>query len=241
LRRVFIIGHRGAPVEAPENTIPSFIKAIESGADFIEIDVRSTKDGVLIVLHDSGVDRTTNGSGPVSEMMFSEVRRLDAGGWFSEKYRGVTIPSFDEVLDIAEGRIGIAVEIKTAGIEGEIVDKICERGLEDDVIILSSIWSSLRKVKRLNPRLTVMADLPNPIPEKLREAMGTYANLVSIHKSRLDKRFVQYCHRRGLLVNTWPINTVEEFTAAVEKEADFITTDNPALLVSILKQGFESK
>src|SRR5260370_32204646 len=103
-KRVVAIAHRGEHLRHVENTMPAFEEAWRLGADFIEVDVRTTADGKLVLMHDGKVDRTTNGQGEVSKMTFEEIRRLDVGG--------NKVPTFDEVLDWARGKIGIYVEVK---------------------------------------------------------------------------------------------------------------------------------
>ena len=92
-----MIGHRGAPYTAPENTLLSFRNAIDAGADGIEFDIRLTADDRLVVMHDANVDRCTDGTGPVAEHSLDDLRRLDAGGWFGSAFRGERVPAFTEV------------------------------------------------------------------------------------------------------------------------------------------------
>ena len=99
LSRPAIIAHRGDKTHAPENTMAAFKMAAENGADAIEFDVKLTADGRVIVLHDQTVNRTTNGTGRISQLPFAAVRELDAGAWFSEKFRGERIPTLDEVFE----------------------------------------------------------------------------------------------------------------------------------------------
>jgi len=226
-RKIFVVGHRGIPSLAPENTLPSFIKAIELGIDFIELDVHFTKDKRIIVMHDSSVNRTTNGSGRISELNFEEIRRLDAGGWYSDEYRGVKVPEFEEVLNIVAGKIGLIIHIKEEGLEKLIVDLLEKYNVVNSSIILSYPWNIIRRVRELNPYITTIADLPNPTIEELFKAISFYANIVSIHKDKLNKIFVRLCHSRGILVNTWTINTMEDIERAIECEVDFITSDFP--------------
>src|SRR5690349_8300386 len=110
--RPHVKGHRGAMAYAPENTMPSFELAHEMGADEIELDVQRSKDGRLVVIHDQRVDRTTDGHGHVWELTFEELRSLDAGAPFDARFRGTRIPTLDEVLTWARGKVAVAVEIK---------------------------------------------------------------------------------------------------------------------------------
>src|ERR1700685_3754676 len=113
-QNVVAISHRGEHLERPENTIPAFQEAIRVGADFIEVDVRTTSDGKLVLSHDATVDRCTDGKGPVSYMTFEQVEALDAGIKKAPEYAGTKIPTFAQALDLARGKIGIYVDVKNA-------------------------------------------------------------------------------------------------------------------------------
>ena len=111
-RDILLIGHRGALLAAPENTLPSFDKAIELGFDMVEMDVRSTKDGVPVVFHDKTVERTTNGTGELEALTWEEVQQLDAGSWFDPAFAGTRVPSLEEALAHLQGRICIMWDTK---------------------------------------------------------------------------------------------------------------------------------
>jgi len=236
VRKPLVIGHRGSPLRAPENTVPSYLKAIEEGADFIEVDVRTTRDGELVIMHDSTVDRTTNGRGRVADMSLSEVKSLDAGSWFSEEYSGTRVPTLSEVLELARGKVGVVIELKVPGIETKVLEAVKRAGMIDDVIVLSSHWYSIKLFRQLEPRIPGLADMPQPTIDKIREVLNYSANIISFHKKDLSSELVKYAHRKGLLVNSWPINTREELEKCLKTDIDFITTDNPLLIRKILKE-----
>src|SRR5699024_1122413 len=104
---------RGASGYAPENTIAAFDKAVEMKADYFELDVQRSKDGQLVLIHDTTVDRTTNGTGAVKDLTLKELKSLDAGSWFDEKYAGEKIPTLGETLDRHRGKIKILIELKS--------------------------------------------------------------------------------------------------------------------------------
>src|SRR5580658_9299505 len=110
--RVVVISHRGEHLHHPENTMPAFRAAVEAGADFIEVDVRTTADGRLVLQHDDTVDRCTNGHGKVAAMTFEEIRKLDAGAKFNADFAGTIVPTFEEVLEFAHGKIGVYIDSK---------------------------------------------------------------------------------------------------------------------------------
>uniref|UniRef100_A0A7C1GJT8 GP-PDE domain-containing protein n=1 Tax=Thermofilum adornatum TaxID=1365176 RepID=A0A7C1GJT8_9CREN len=229
-RKIFIVAHRGSSTKAPENTLPAFEQAIKDGADFVETDVYRTRDGAIVCIHDSSLKRTTNGEGFVFEKTIDYLRSLDAGSWFSEKFKGVQVPLLEEYLDIiASSNAGAFIEIKMSGIEEEVLGKVLQWGLEDRTVILSGNWGVLLNVKRLVPGIPTLADLPNPTPQAILSA-AKVADIVSIHSLLFEEQFSEIAHRKGLLVNVWNINTPEEALSAVENGADFITADNPELI-----------
>ncbi len=233
-RKIFVVAHRGDSLRAPENTIPAYEYAIQEGADFIEIDIRKTSDGEIIVMHDASVDRTTNGHGNVSELSLNYIKSLDAGSWYSEKFKGVKIPTFEEVLQLAKNRVGVFIELKQEGLEEDVVSLLKKYDMIKDVVVLSSLWSALKSIKMIEPHITTMCDFPKVTYEELYRVQEYFPNIISIHKRNLDKEFIRYVHRRGILVNSWPVNTFEETEKAVLSEVDFITTDDPKKIIEVL-------
>lgn len=124
---VDVIAHRGASAYAPENTLSAFGLAVDQGADWFELDCTLSADGEIVVIHDETVDRTTNGSGPVIELTFEQLRALDAGSWKDPKYAGERIPSLDESLNLGRERAGIYVEIKDSDDDRMLRDMLLER------------------------------------------------------------------------------------------------------------------
>ncbi len=129
-----IVCHRGACLQAPENTFAALEKAIDMGAEVIEFDIRTSKDDVLFVLHDETVDRTTNGTGRISDMTSFDVAQLDAGSWFGPEFAGEKVPRLTDFLDACMGRIATYAEIKMAD-PARVRDMLSARGL------LSSAWT----------------------------------------------------------------------------------------------------
>jgi glycerophosphoryl diester phosphodiesterase len=112
-----VIGHMGSCADRPANTVIGVLRAVEGGADAAEVDVRTTKDGVLVCLHDATVDRTTDGKGKVADLTLAEVQKLDAGGKFDAKYRGERVPTLRAILAAAKGKVGVMLDLKEDGEE----------------------------------------------------------------------------------------------------------------------------
>ncbi len=154
-----LIGHRGAKAVAPENTLASFRRAWEDGADVVEMDVRLTADGAVVVIHDETVDRTTDGHGVVAEMTLAELRRLDAGRWFSPAYAGERIPTLDEIIAWARGRVGLMVELKypRRQFRPDLVPPVLEHlragGVEEDVAIISFEGAAIEQARAMAPHI----------------------------------------------------------------------------------------
>ncbi len=133
-RAIQIIAHRGLTVSAPENTIPALADAIEAGFEWAEIDIRLTRDGHHVLLHDSTLDKTTDGSGPVNQKTLAEIRELDAGSWFADRYVETKVPTFPEVLVFCKGKINLNVDCKDAD-AALLVRQIQETGMQRQVIL----------------------------------------------------------------------------------------------------------
>lgn len=151
-----IVGHRGS-LKAPENTMSAFKQAYADGADAVELDILRTKDGHYVVMHDDAVDRTTNGHGLVEDLTLEEIQKLDAGSWKDPKFTGEKAPELGEVLDWAKGKLRVLIEVKresAAKSSGqELVDIIREKGVSDQVTVMSFNRPFVERVEKLAPDL----------------------------------------------------------------------------------------
>ncbi|RPI48325.1 MAG: glycerophosphodiester phosphodiesterase [Betaproteobacteria bacterium] len=156
---MLVVGHRGAPSRAPENTLASFEAAIAIGVDAIELDVHLSRDGHLVVIHDQNLARTTNGQGLVHEHTLAELRALDAGSWFGPSFAGERIPTFEEVLTGIGRRVPLQVEIKgkTEGVVEATVAALSVHRLLDTSMITSFQLDCLPRVRALAPRVQIGA------------------------------------------------------------------------------------
>jgi glycerophosphoryl diester phosphodiesterase len=154
--RIAVIAHRGEHRAHPENTLPAFQAAIDAGADFFELDVRTTSDGRLVLMHDRTVDRTTNGAGAVREMTFEQIRALDAGAKFSPRFAGTQVPSFEEALALAHGKIGVYVDSKDIA-PADLAAALAKADMLQRVVIYGGA-GLLNQVQALNSSLKVMPE-----------------------------------------------------------------------------------
>jgi glycerophosphoryl diester phosphodiesterase len=216
------IGHRGARAYEPENTIRSFKKAIEIGVDAVELDVRKTKDGQLVVIHDPDMKRTTDGKGLVSELTLKEIKAFS-----TEK--GEKIPTLKETLDFLDKKVKILIELKEAGVEEEVLALVRENGLQKSVIVTSFLENALQKVRELDKDIAtglIYAKHKNPLKAAL-ELKAQY--LVAFYRFTHTAN-IQKAHENGLKVIVWTVNTPEEVAAYVQKGVDGITSDKPDIL-----------
>ena len=162
-KQVENVAHRGATAYAPENTIAGFDLAVEMKADYIEIDLQRSKDGELVIIHDTTVDRTTDGTGKVGDLPLEQLRSLDAGSWKGEQFAGEQIPTFEEILDRYHGKVGILIELKAPelypGIEEQVAAILIERNLDkpqnEKIIIQSFNFESMKKMDQLLPKIPI--------------------------------------------------------------------------------------
>ncbi|ASP32524.1 glycerophosphodiester phosphodiesterase family protein [Labrenzia sp. VG12] len=196
MKQAMVVCHRGASLWAPENTLASLEKAIEMGAEAVELDVRPSRDGILYVMHDATVDRTTNGSGRISDLTSAEIDALDAGIWFGPDFAGEQVPRLDRFLDACKGRIATYVEIKD-GDPGEVRDMLAVRGM------LSEAWTfSFDQAIRAEARAKV-PDLRRMVlfihVGSVDRAVAQEAQIIEFHEDNLDPDLVAAAKRAGLI------------------------------------------
>jgi len=200
-----IYAHRGASGYAPENTFAAFDRALDMRIDGFETDIRATRDGVLVLLHDATVDRTTNGQGAVADLTLAQVQALDAGARFGAEYAGARIPTLDAFLDRYGNRTHFWLEIKAEGVEAALAGAVQAHDLADRIQFTSFNYESLRRMRAAWPAAR-MAFLTKEVPADLVarcQAIG--AEQVSIHNSNLTAELIADLRREGLDVRTWGI------------------------------------
>jgi glycerophosphoryl diester phosphodiesterase len=224
MKRVSIVAHRGASAYEPENTIKSFERAFQLGADFVELDVRMSKDGVLVVIHDEAVDRTTNGSGLVRELTLRELRLLDAG-------RGEKIPTLKEVLELfKETKHRFFVEVKEPGLEEKLLKDLIEQQAEDRVVITSFYHTAIKKMseRRKNIKCGVIFACQPVNPENL--ATHAKASILLPKLEYVNAEMVSRAHKNNLNIIPWPINNENDAKKMIDLNVDGIVTDKPDIL-----------
>ncbi|WOF22538.1 glycerophosphodiester phosphodiesterase family protein [Microbacterium betulae] len=234
-----VIAHRGNSSLAPENTLPALDSAARSGADLLEIDVDYTRDGEIVVLHDDSVDRTTDGTGNVRELTSSDVRALDAGGWFSPLYAGTPIPTLDDVLDfVTASDATLLLEFKSSWSErriGEALALIESHGAEDRVIAQSFDTTTLASLRDAAPglaRMVLVDEIDDPVASAEEfDAIGVNPRGEDVLGRR---EIVDEIHDAGLLTYVWTVDDAQDWAGLADAGVDGIVTNRPDRLAGWL-------
>lgn len=212
---LLLIAHRGANNLAPEHTIPAYEKAIELNADYIEIDLRMSKDGHLIALHDETLDRTTGISGEPTDYTLDELKQFDAGSWYSEDFKDEKIPTLEEIFDTFKEDTRYYIETRTVNdeivMEEKLIELIKEKNLSDRVIIQSFSEESLKKIDQLNEDIPLVQLVYNEnIDEVNGEEIKSYATGIGPFGLHINEDFVKRMQKEGLDVHVWFFNESEK-------------------------------
>ena len=237
------IAHRGASGRglAPENTLAAFEKALDIGVDMLEIDVRLTGDGQLIVLHDPSLDRTTDCEGIVREMGLDEIRQADAGD-------GERVPILREVFDLARNRAPILLEIKSDFIAERVVQAIADAQIEEQVVVQSFNPQTVERVKRLAPHLPsslLIGELPTT-PSRVRarrlvsQVLEVGANTLSIWHATLTPSLIEEMRKRGIAVWAWTVDEEITMRDLAMMGVQGLVTNYPDVLNNVLDDLMES-
>ena len=233
--RIVVIAHRGEHRAHPENTLPAFQAAIDAGADYFELDVRTTSDGRLVPMHDAKVDRTTNGTGAVREMTFDQIRALDAGAKFSPQFAGTKVPSFEEALALAHGKIGVYVDSKDIA-PADLVAALTKADMLNSVVIYGGS-GFLKKVQALSPSLKVMPEANSAATlEKLLADLKP--RVVAFDAGDFKDDAIAVAKHAGVDIyvdRLGPADNARAWQDAVDRGAAGIQTNRPAELVEYLR------
>jgi len=231
-----IAGHRGDRSVAPENTIPALQGALDSTLDFVETDVQLTADGIPVLIHDETVDRTTNGTGAVADLTFSQLRALDAGSWYSPEFAGTPVPSLDEFLAVfaSSGKQAL-LELKGFWTQDQVrlvVGKVAASGSTHRITFASFDFTTimnLRAVAPEIPRVIIQRLLPAD-PVGLAEHFHAIAILTSAGAVEANPDAVAEMHAAGLGLLLYTLNSKQRWSEALDLGVDGIITDRPSNL-----------
>jgi glycerophosphoryl diester phosphodiesterase len=232
-------GHRGASAVAPENTYASFEAAIAAGGLYTETDVRASSDGALVLMHDSSLDRTTNGGGPVSAMTLAQLRELDAGSWFGDEFAGQRIPELPSFLTWIEARapFGVALEVKAKGIGARVAEMAWASPSRENLCIYAFDAKEIEAAKAVAPDLTCvlllhLSDDPDAVIGRI-EACG--ADGADVPWQWSASGLVAGMRERGMIIGGGSDEGGAAARQLVEMGADIIDTDDPAALLAAVR------
>ncbi|MFN2614375.1 MAG: glycerophosphodiester phosphodiesterase [Actinomycetota bacterium] len=233
-----MIGHRGAPAAAPENTLSAFAAALAANVDGVEFDVRLTRDSRLVVMHDDDVSRTTDGTGCISAMTLDEVRTLRLKGARAER-----VPTFDEVVALVHARVRMYVELKTSWCNGvfssaePVARALAPRLAALDATVSSSDHTAVELVRALEPRARTAVTIARG--GDVRDAIRSITGHAEVHISSddADATSVDAAHAAGLEVLVWTVNEPARARELQRLGVDGIFTDDPVAIASVSGGG----
>lgn len=229
--RPLVIGHQGCDGIRPGNTLAAFRQAIALGADLVECDVHLTRDDRLAIIHDTHVDRTTNGHGAVREMTMAELAELDAGG-------GEPVPELDALLALASGRVQLAVELKAPGTAAPAVAAVRARAMESAVTFISFQLSLLAEVRELAPQTPTGALFNRATPTMVAEALAVGATLLDVQFQTVTGDVLLEARRASLGLWVWTPDKLSDLTRMADLGVDGITTNRPDRLRALLRDRY---
>ncbi len=234
--RVQITAHRGGSLLAPENTLSAFRAAIDMKADFAELDVQETADGEVVGLHDADLARVAGIPKRIWQVTSAELKKIDAGSWFSTKFGGERIPTLAEVIDLAQGKIKLMIELKYNGhdqkLAQRVVDLIAQKKFENQCVITSLKYAGLREVKKLNPRLKVGL----LVAKSMGRLDRLQVDIISLQSRLVSQGLVEFLHRAGKQVHAWTLNSRDKIDAMIAMGVDNLITDRPELAREVLNE-----
>ncbi|WP_049962795.1 glycerophosphodiester phosphodiesterase family protein [Ruminococcus sp. HUN007] len=237
-----VTAHRGGAKFVPENTMYGVEYAIESGSDYIEIDVQLSADGEVFLLHDTSLKRTTGANKPAYTLTYEELSRLDAGSFFNSSFSDAYIPTLDEVLTACKSKINLNIEIKSSKRGDELVTKVLElidrHEMREQCVITSTEYPYLKLVKELRPEIRTgyISNMLYGDPTSLK-----YADFFSVKFAVVNENFVKAAHNAGKEVHVWTVNTKPLINRMKGLDVDSIITDNPVLARKILARKNDRK
>jgi len=244
LPRPALFAHRGASHYSPENTLAAFEIAIKQQADAIELDVKVTADGHVVVIHDQTVDRTTNGTGNVADMELAQIQELDAGVHFELQFAGEKVPTLREVLIQCAKRIPINIELTNyASLFDSLPEKVAaivrEFSMEDFILFSSFNPIALLKIKRILPKVPIaLLCLPGKNGAIPRSRMINRFSHEAIHPEYTDvtQGLIRAAHKHNKRVHTYTVNQASDIQNMFNNGVDGIFTDDPILAKQVLNQ-----
>jgi len=240
-----LVAHRGASGSAPENTMAAFRLALEMKVHGIELDVHMSRDGAIVVIHDSRVDRTSNGRGKVGAMTLPELQSLDAGSWFNAafpqrarpEYACQRIPTLNEVMQLVRNQIRLYIEIKDPdlypdSLESELLSIVRQHGMQEHVIFLSFNRGALRKMRELDSAIPTALLVSRPAIDPVKAALSLHANGLAVLHSLITPALATKTLRAGLSLIAWTVDKPKDLSRMMAAQVNSIITNYPGRFTS---------
>lgn len=232
-----IVAHRGSSADRPENTLASTRRAIEVGATAVEVDVRTTKDGVLVLSHDATLDHATNGSGKINDQTLAEIQQLDAGSKFNPKFAGERVPTLAQVLTICRGKIDVLLDLKESGddYDRRVVEAVKSHGDPQRIIVGARSVEQAQRFRRLLPQARQLGLIEKPDEIEAYAAAGV-ETIRLWPKWLTDKTLVGRVRKAGAKLHlNGRTGTPDEVAELLKHRPDSLSSDDPARLIATLK------
>ena len=208
-------------------------EAIKSNADYAEVDVLLTADGVPVLLHDSDLKRVARDERKISDISIDEVQKLDVGSWFGSEFVGERVPTLEEVMKLSKGQIKLNIELKVYGPDSLLIPEVArlirDLEFESECIVTTFDYDSLLEAKQLNPRLKTGLI----VAHALGDVSKLDVDLFSVRANWLSDHVLRHAQRRGKEVHVWTVNNPAEMLSFMKRGVDNIITDDPDLLISV--------
>lgn len=232
---MMVIAHRGASEDAPENTLPAFERAVADGCEALETDVRRTRDGQLVLMHDAQVDRTTNGSGLLADLTWPELRSFDAGAWKHPRFAGTPVPLLAELFSRFAGRVHIELELKAADAVAGVAEQVRDDEVALDGITFTSFeLGHLERLKESLPDASagyLVREWPLPLSSELRDR-GIQQICPPAHE--LSREQVDAWRAEGFSIRAWRVRSDDLVLRCLEAGVDGFTVDFPARAAELI-------
>jgi glycerophosphoryl diester phosphodiesterase len=233
---VEIMAHRGSSKAAPENTLASIQKAIDEGADWVEIDVQETADGEVVVLHDSDFMKLAGRNLKIWDATLDDLKDIDIGSWFAPEFRDQRVPTLAEVLDLCKGKIRVNIELKYYGhdqqLEQRVADIVRSREMDSQVVAMSLKMDAVRKMKSIRPnwRVGLLMSVSAGDLSKIE------ADFLAVNAGFVHRGFVRRVHDAEKEVFVWTVNDALAMSNMIGRGVDGLLTDKPALARRVLEE-----
>ncbi|PWW36561.1 glycerophosphodiester phosphodiesterase family protein [Chromohalobacter israelensis] len=235
---VRVTAHRGSSIAAPENTLAAMRRAIQEGADYLEIDVRQLRDGNVVLSHDRNLKRLTGRDLDITDLTLAETRDIDIGSWFDDAFADERLATLDQVIGLAHGKARLYVELKPApGNETDLIEAVVERlrhhGIADSAVVASLSPTIIRDVEAYAPDIDTTLFVQFLLPGALA---ATPADNIGLRHTQANTDVVRLAQNSGRELHVWTVNDPREMSRYIDMGVDNIITDRPATLIDLLTE-----